>query len=370
MLGSLTGFQRVMLYETYLVPIVLILSVMKTHNITNLYAFVLLLYITFISLFNGLTPFPSDNPIFFGLAIIFVSQTLFKTESRRQDILCLLLGYTIAKMIWYIVLSPNPFSLVTSTTDRQLDVNNEIGIYGVADTLKIDPNYFGFMMGAGAIISLLLLLNYDKVIWLQRKKWYKYILFLLTVLLFFFSLKGLSRGVFIAEVVSIFTTFMLSNTKKRLKVSIALLIFILLISYVGIYEMIFERFVDSSSSSRVSLLKDALSATYSEKGFFGIFFGCGTDFPWNKYSSDVNLRIMDLYSTHNSWLKFLINYGVVGFSLFVLMICRNIIRRLSKIRDSYINQILTIVFVYWAVSALSIEPLSSYFGWLLLIVTL
>lgn len=370
--GALTGFQRVLFLEAYIVPIVFVMLFVGNRKVQYNYAAILLcLYVLIISVINAQSPFPLDNPIFFGVGLMIVLPNINNTDERRLKIVIWLWAYIIAKMIWYIISAPDPFAMVTSTSDRMLAVESSLTASQQFSDKGIDPNYFGFIMGAGAILSMLFVIFYDdlKLQCNIKRNIYKYILLLLSLVLFFFSLKGLSRGIFLAECFSIIVMLLFAG-RNRVSIVMMSAIIIFVIMSIGLYDMIYERFMDESSASRMSLASDVLNSSYSDNGFTGILFGGGTNYPWNKFSSDLHHRMFDVYSPHNSWIKIIVDYGILGFALFASILYRGVKRNLQTFKTSNVSKILIILFVYWSIAAFSIEPLMSYFGWALLLVIL
>ena len=370
--GALTGFQRVLFFEAYIVPIVLFLLFVGNRKAQyNHAAMLLCLYVFIVSILNTQSPFPLDNPIFFGVGLMIILPNINCTDERRFKIVICLWVYVLAKMLWYIISAPDPFAMAASASDRMLVVDRGLTASQQFSDKGIDPNYFGFIMGAGAILSMLFVIFYDdfKERCNIKKSIYKYLLLFLSLVLFFFSLKGLSRGIFLAEFFSIIVMLLFAE-RNRVSVVIISAVIIYVIMSIGLYDMIYERFIDESSASRMSLASDVFNSAYSDHGILGLLFGGGTNYPWNKFSADLHHRMFDVYSPHNSWIRIIIDYGILGFGLFASILYRAVKRKLQTVKNSNVSKILIVVFVYWSIAAFSIEPLMSYFGWVLLIVIL
>ena len=369
-LCAFTGFERAVYFEGYLVPGVLLFKTLFAgkHKIDPL-LLLLLLYVIAISLVNHLNPFPLSNPIFFGIILLSIKDNVLNDERKRLMMIVMLWMYIFAKMIWYIIYSPDPFA-IKMLGDRLLEVNSSL--VTTSDTFRggLDPNYFGYMMGAGFLMSLLGVLNFNKLLPYVKHSWIKYLLLSVAVLELFFSLKGLSRGVFIAEVGTISLVFFLYFGRNTKYVAGAIIIFVVFVFFSGVWDLLYSRFIASNSASRYQLAKEVLSSMFEWNGALGYITGGGTDFSWNKYSADPFLRSFPLYSTHSSWLTLFVNYGVIGFGLFAVVLFRKLKSRISSLKVSWFSRSMLVLFVYFALISMSLEPLQSFFGWLLLIAIL
>lgn len=366
-LSALTGFERAIYYEYYVVPCVLCAKVLFNGNAkSNPALLFLLIYVVIISLANHLSPFPISNPIFLGLVLLLVIDKIITSEKRRVYLLAMLWCYVFAKMIWYIIYSPNPFS-IQMLEDRLLEVNS--ALVTTSDSFRggLDPNYFGYVMGSGFLISVLGCIYYDKIVVYFKYRWIRYLLFVVASIEMLFSLKGLSRGVFLAEIGALCVLLLLIRGKNMKYAVLSAIAFTCFVLFSGVWDMLYSRFVGHTSSSRLSLAKQVLSSMYRWNGTLGYLLGGGTSFAWNQYSADPFLNSFAIYSTHNSWLTILINYGVVGFSLFMSVIIKKVKHLLCGIKTDWMSRVMLVLFVYFALVSMSLEPLMSVFGWLLLI---
>lgn len=376
-LCAFLGFERTLFFEGFTVPIILFL---KKYGLSfggkiekNLILIILLLiYVILISAVNGRPPFPEFNPIFYGLVMILVLHPILRTEKIQLYFIIMLWLYVLAKMMWFMLHSINPF-IINSIDNRLLQVNSDLVLNSDSFRGGIDPNYFGFIMGAGAILSLLMYLYYNilqnKILFLQKYNFIKYIIIIVGVLELFFSLKGLSRGVFISEILSVCMLIYLSKKKLRIYISLISVILIVLIMLSEIGTSILARFVDNDSASRSNLAFEVLNAAKKYGGNLGLWLGGGSNFPWNHYAIGTNESYFNYYSPHNSWLKILIDYGVLGSLLFGIYILKRFHMNWHN-KYYYLSKIKIVVMVFVLFIGCSIEPMTSYFGWLLFIVCL
>lgn len=369
-LCAFTGFERALYFEGYLVPGVLLFKTLFAgkYKIDAL-LLLLLLYVTAISLVNHLNPFPLSNPIFFGIILFSIKDNILNDERKRLMMIVMLWMYVFAKMIWYIIYSPDPF-VIQVLGNRLLEVNSKLVMASDAFRGGLDPNYFGYIMGAGFLMSLLGILNFRKLQPYIKCMWVKHFLLAVAAFELFFSLKGLSRGVFVAEVGAITLMFFLYFGKNTKYVAGAITIFVIFVFFTGVWDLLYSRFTSSNSSSRYMLAKEVLTSMFEWNGALGYITGGGTDFSWNKYSADPFLRSFPLYSTHSSWLTLFVNYGVIGFGLFAVVLFRKLKSRISSLKVSWFSRSMLVLFVYFALISMSLEPLQSFFGWLLLIAIL
>lgn len=369
-LCALTGFERAIYYEGYLVPTILLLKILYVGKCKpDPMLFFLFIYIIAVSLINRQNPFPKSNPIYFGLVLLIIKGAVIDNEKKRIWLLIMLWGYVLAKMIWYIIYAPAPFT-VQLVNERLLEVDSMLVTDSESFRGGLDPNYFGYMMGTGFLLSLIGVANFRNILPYVRYAWVKYVLLIIASLELFFSLKGLSRGVFLAEAGAIVFMLILSKGRTRRFAILGITAFVGFVILSGVWDMLYSRFIASNSASRFSLAKEVLISLYSWNGTLGCLLGGGTDFPWNNYSKDPFLHSFELYSTHNSWLKFIIDYGLLGFGILLAFITKKLKHLLKTLKVNWLSQALLVMFIYFSLVSMSLEPLQSFFGWLLFVMIL
>jgi O-antigen ligase len=235
----------------------------------------------------------------------------------------------------------------------------------------LDPNYFGYQMGTGAFLSVLFFYYFDEIKNELRFKISrnigKALLILLAFFQFFLSLKGLSRGVFLSV---LFTYGVLVFTVGKIKANVFRAILLLLgISFIliqsGIFDAIIGRFMDDSSADRGVLVGIVITAMFNYGGILALLFGGGSDFPWQNYSLVNSYNYYSYYSTHNSWLDFMVSYGIIGLVLLLICIFSQVRYHYNK-KSNPLSVIKVVMFSFVFTIGLSLEPLRSQLGWLII----
>lgn len=369
------GFQRPIYWEVYIVPITLFLSLLNKKNIVinkeYKHILFLLIYVFLISLINNRNPWPIQNYTIYGLILIILLPYISKAERNQYIFLGLIWGYCISYMIWYIMHSGENLFTIASVDERMILVESDLVNNQEGNRGGIDPNYFGFITGVGALLSTFFYVYFNEFASFfnlkYRKGFIKYSLLIFALFQFFLSVKGLSRGVFIADFFSISLFVLLLNSRKKFaKLIFALAVMIFIIDSSGIFDKLLFRFNDSGSASRSELFVNVIGSVLNYNGYEALIFGGGTGFPWNQYSNDLYVRSFSSYSTHNSWLRLLIDYGLIWMLLFFLCIYKFLKRHLND-RMNFISVIKLVLFAFVFVIGLSIEPLKFQIGWLILV---
>lgn len=150
------------------------------------------------------------------------------------------------------------------------------------------------------------------VMMMNRRKWLKYILYILIMALAFMSLK---RSIIITVVVSSIIYLLLTNHKEMFKKWYFWLAVIGII-YVGMYlydtmgEMIAYRFstMEEGGGSGRNVIYERIINAFKQSDLGDIIFGHG-------FMSVISIN--DWKLAHNDFLQLLYDYGVIGLTLFV-----------------------------------------------------
>lgn len=211
-----------------------------------------------------------------------------------------------------------------------------------------DPNYFTAVFGMGAIAAFQILMYYNNLTRKLRHFLIGVILLVLTV-----SLLVASRGGIAAILGSFATLFLLSRKKNKNASSIflILLIFGIVLYQFGAFDILLARVASDEgelggrSVIWVSKLNDFSSSASILDWVFGLGHSGGLSVS-NYLGGDKAI-----IGFHNDFLAILISYGIVGLTLFVIMLLYPIIK--------YRTPSVTAGVVYLSLISLSLEPFSA-----------
>jgi hypothetical protein len=375
---TVIGLNRVMYIERIILPFSIgfgiILNNLKLKKINTIYVF-LFIYILFITYINGLTIFDetSQGTYLFVIVLIF-SNYLFTSPKRVLQIVFLIWLVTIADALKYCIYGESVFSVKAIDTSTRALINVNTNIKGAIGL--IDPNYFGCGQAIGAVITILfvvyrkyIIVNYttSKIIIL------KYIftnnkmlifLYLVLAIQIWFIIRGLSRGAIFVLIGGIFTMMLLEKKNKYIFYGIVFaLIGYIILSGTGILDLYMDRIAndDDSGSGRTIIWMRMFQAAKNHGGFSQFFWGGGNSWPWWKFWSG-NFMERGVPSTHNQLLSFWINFGIVGFILFLVPIIKGIRNNLRF--NNPINNMRIVLFVCLLLESLTLEPLVyTYYSW-------
>lgn len=224
---------------------------------------------------------------------------------------------------------------------------------GLERTTWMDPNYFGMVIGMGTVIALLELVGRkDNIVRLKYQTLIKAI-YIATVLLSLLTLVlNASRGALLATGAVAIFAIMFSGGKTYLKLIsiITILIGIVFIYYNSYYDLLVYRMENENTeggNGRVVLWTKKLYA-YLDGDFASIIFG-------NGYQGGLQLGFSNKCGTHNDYLSFLIEYGIIGFIMFINMLIRPIIHAFRH-KSKQFN--VTMLMLYLAICCFTIEPIT------------
>ena len=215
---------------------------------------------------------------------------------------------------------------------------------GFARTFLRDPNYYGAIIDAGAVVAFRELLSNKK------KSIFEKILFITTVVLTFITVVlNASRGAMLSLSLCFALLIMLYPTKIKYKVLflIATAIGVFLLYHYGYFDLLEYRVEsdDGSGSYRTVIWSTKINAFFQEGNFLTLLCGFGA-------IDAMNLGIY--YGAHNDFIAMLVGYGIIGFLLLFYFIIRPVSLSDKKSRV----EILILVLFFVAVSS-TIEPITS-----------
>lgn len=209
----------------------------------------------------------------------------------------------------------------------------------------IDPNYFSCVVGMGAMISLCELFT-------DSTKTIKRVLDVVIIGLSLYTMVSVaSRGGLLAFVVGFALLLLFSRAKWIYKILFLGLAaaFIWWMYSSSVFELLTYRIAedDQGGSGRLGIWGLKLSAFFNEGNIFNYLFGIGFD---NTMVLGTNIK----KGIHNDYIAFLIEYGIIGLSLFLAMLFAPI-RRIKE--KKHLTYVLALTF-YLATCVFTLEPLT------------
>lgn len=181
----------------------------------------------------------------------------------------------------------------------------------------INRNYFSLYIVIIMVASLIYVANN-----LKNSKLFNTLIFISFVpnVLMLFLLA--SRSAFIIILISLFVFLVLNIKNKKILIPIvlAVLVLVFLCETFNVTEVLFDRFQQDdvvSGNGRINILI-AMLDKFIDRSVLEMSFGTGY------YSIFVNTYGF-LYGTHNSFLSYLMHYGIIGLLCFLVIFSRNII---------------------------------------------
>jgi len=223
----------------------------------------------------------------------------------------------------------------------------------------LNPNAFGL---AGLTVTFFSLINY---FYENQKQILKTTFLSFSLLGICIILMSGSRGTMLSLIIGLIVFF--ANTKTFRTVRIILVI--ILFSVLSL--MLFEERISATLAQRISLLGEDRGAGRMDiwKDYLSefpkyIFTGAGLhrsiEVIKNSYS-------VILKTTHNNYLRVLVEFGLLGL-LFFIMGIKQIYKRLSRSK-SYFSSGIKSLLIAWCVSSLFMDSLDSRTTWIILGIT-
>lgn len=276
-----------------------------------------------------------DSVYCFMIVLCFLSMPVPKTSTSLKQLSLVFIVISIVLSI-YFLLNREAFAV-------SYDYSGKYERSG-----WIDPNYFGTILGMGVVIAFSKLLDRNK----DRKNRTEDILSFAAIMLTLpVLLLNASRGAILSVIVAGVVLFMFAKAKiwhKFLIIIVAILVLIYL--YNNQYmDLLAYRIANDGTggSGRLSIWSSKLAA-FSRGSLFNILFGYG-------YVGGLNVSGR-LIGFHNDYVAFLVDYGIVGFFLFMYMMFYPL---MQVPRKSYVYPRILSITLYLSVTCLTLEPLTA-----------
>lgn len=294
---------------------------------------------------------PSTIIFFFFLYTSFVNVVYshcFESVSACCLLTYLLMGLVPNKKDSYAHILSYSFAVMSLTLSVFFIVSGtmfhlDYGADGFERTEWMDPNYFGCIIGIGAVASLIEVLYNKECSKIER------LLFLLTVALSLYVLvSNGSRGALLATTVAFLIMFLgnTANVGKKILMLFVLGLFVYVLYANGVFDFLLYRIDHDSGggSGRTLIWQKKLYAYSNQLTLFERVLGIG-------YKEGMHLAFGYSRGFHNDFIAILIEYGVIGIMFLLSLLLSPIIRANNKV-------IVISVIGYIAVAGSTLEPIS------------
>lgn len=211
-----------------------------------------------------------------------------------------------------------------------------------------DPNYMGCVAGVGIVCAYYLLVKN-----LYSRKWIKYLLLATIILGVVMILKNASRGaaLCVASGIIVVTMYSKISLKKRIIIVALVVIGVVLMYRFGLFSALEQRIMYDESgtgSGRTNIWALKL-LLFSEEPIYTLLTGLG-------FRGGFMLGFVEGYGFHNDFVAFFVDYGIIGFILFVCML----LYPLFLVRKNKENKaIVTALTVYLLLCCMTLEPFNA-----------
>jgi O-antigen ligase len=209
-----------------------------------------------------------------------------------------------------------------------------------------DPNYFGMVVGMGTITSMVHFFRRHNTSFLDKTLYWCTIAISIIVLVL-----NASRGALLSVALSFVVLVFLSKIKVRYKIIVAILAigFITLLYANNYFDLLLYRIEsdEGTGSGRTEIWMRKLNAFSSEANIFQLIFGFG-------YKHGSNLGFNHAQGSHNDYIAFLIDYGIVGLLCLISFLTHPL-----RIKQNRITRPIAVACCFYlAVCCMTLEPLS------------
>jgi len=340
---SQNGFAHSYMPDTLIYyVIILLLGIIVAKPVKNYFKVPSYLWITFlyVIMINLVTGFAIERISYtFIIAILLL---FFTSNQSKKDINLWSFCFVLASLVLSILFIFN----------RDKFAMDYHGI-GLEQTTWMDPNYFGVVIGMGGVIALLDLVDRNDDVENATKPLYIKIVYIVTIVLSLFTLVlNASRGALLATGMALVLTIM--STKGNLYGKIVLTITII-ISLVYIYRNSFFDFLmyrleneDVEGANGRYIIWERKIDSFFNGNFFSIIFG-------NGYQGGLSLGYTNKIGTHNDFVGFLVEYGIIGLFLFLQMIIKPVFHVIKNKEN--VTKVLVLM-LFLSICCFTIEPIT------------
>ncbi len=266
------------------------------------------------------------------LLLVYVDKSLFKGDSFRE-----LMVYMFISVATIISLE-----LIFAGDSFIIDYGNT----GMERTMWVDPNYLGCIIGMGIMVALPIIIRSNYIVRIG--------LLLFIAIMIIALVINASRGALLAVTGGVLIFLLGSKLKLWQKVVLIILgaSFIIWMYNSGFFDLVEYRILNDTGggSGRIEIWSVKLKAFLNDSSILQMIFGRGYE---DGYVLGFGQIHRNTTAFHNDFIAFLVDYGLVGFTFFIISFFSPI-KHVSfrKNTDIYAN----IVFLF--LCCFTLEPFS------------
>lgn len=277
-------------YYTIILAIIAII-VRKNHKKHSKVPIILILYALYVTIVDLISNFKLENISYSSFAIIFAIFCIDVTEESFNKFFSLSFVIITIILCFYFFVFGNRFIETGEDLER---------------VLWKDPNYLGAVAGVGVLSSYIQIIK-------KNKSKFHLVIFILG---FIMLALNASRGAALSTISAIIIFTLFSNVKFRVKFGVIFwgCIFLILLYNFHVFDILLTRIQedDGTGNARTIIWAYKFDA-YSAGTLFQKIFGFG-------YQNGFMLGTQDGYGFHNDYLAHLVDYGIVGIILFIILL--------------------------------------------------
>lgn len=246
-------------------------------------------------------------------------------------------------------------SLVLSSEfllNRQRFAELYFGI-GLERSYWMDPNYFGMVIGMGFIVALLYVLKHSSKTLSKLSALAVMLLCIITMITSIIVLiLNASRGALLAVSIASIMALSLSKVKKSYKMALIILMMSCLYllyqdSYFDLLQYRIENDDTEGANGRYEIWEKKINLFF-EGSPLNVIFGNGQDGGLKLGYGNIKR------GTHNDYIGFLVEYGIIGMFLFITMLFKPLLKALKNM----VFPTVVVLSTYLGICCFTLEPIT------------
>lgn len=363
------GFARPIYAEAIILPLCILLG-KGDRQASVSYPWLILLVISavFTIIYGNEFWETTDELFLFGLMMFAFARKLFPDEKQSLVVLMLLWAYAFSRTLWMLRTGGADAMAVSDISEDSTRLI--VASTGLEVDAVVDPNYFGYVTGLGAVLSFLYYRfhrEFNRILGYKflQKKYLPLIVLLVGCLEVFFTVRGLSRGMLVALLAAAVAYLALQRKLWHLVVTVVIFGAVSLwLSHTQLFSLYLERFAADDDGAGRFEIWGFVWELMQEKGPLFMLFGGGFHYPWWSYFNVT--QGLSFFSTHNSWITLLLSCGFLGAAILIRTMSRSV--RAGLKHPSAVNQTKLVMLAYVVIASSTIEPMTYTWGWIPLVV--
>ena len=218
-----------------------------------------------------------------------------------------------------------------------------------AQSAELERTGFRDINYSAGIVSMGILASFVEIFTRRSMRWFeKLFLIIVIIVSFICQLRNASRGALLALAIGGCILLLFSKVKVTYKILVTILVasFLYFLYTNSYFDLIEYRIAndDGTGSNRTLIWQDKWDC-YIHGGYLNMLFGYG-------FSGGFSIGNYTV-AFHNDFLAFLVDYGIIGLTLFLIMF-------LTPLRRGLVNkEIVFSVFAFILVMSLTFEPMNA-----------